>query len=89
MFLTTEAALEACESAVDHDLLIGMIEGGIFCNPGVEMRLDCIWHGFNPPLGKRNTIRNNRLAAQFIREESNVHDTFVLTAQPRLSKELD
>ena len=82
MKLTTEAAIEVCHVAAEHGLIVARIEGGIWRHPGFEARLDCIWNGADPPIGLTEAAANNAEAARFIKEKSNKHDVFILTAPP-------
>ncbi|WP_051009487.1 hypothetical protein [Pseudoalteromonas maricaloris] len=43
MKLTPEAAIEVCKRSVELNFIVSRIEGGVWHNPGFEMRLDCIW----------------------------------------------
>jgi len=80
MKLSPDAAIEVCEEACHHDLLIGKIEGGISHSQGVEARLDCTWDGKMPPLDSASLRINNQEAADFINLEREPHDAFVITA---------
>lgn len=66
MRLSRETAIELCESAIDYDILIWKIEGGIFHNPKFEARLDAIWDGVDPPISKEEAIENNNFAVKFL-----------------------
>lgn len=80
MKLTSDAAIEVCESAVESGLVIARVEGGIWHFPGFEARLDCIWDGVSPPVEYEVAEINNIAAADFIRGERTVHDAFIITA---------
>lgn len=82
MKLTPKAALEVCLLAAKHDVVIARIEGGIWHNPGFEARSDCIWDGADPPISTHAAEANNLEAAEFVRQESGVHNVFILTAPP-------
>lgn len=84
MKLDVHAAIQVCEQAAEHGLVISRIEGGIWHFPGFEARLDCIWDGLDPPVSISAAMQNNLVAANFIRSESGKHDVFVLTA-PRMA----
>jgi hypothetical protein len=84
MKLTTKAAIEVCELAAEHGFLVARVEGGIWRYPGFEARVDCIWDGLDPPIDRDTAEENNRMAADFIRSKSAVHDAFVLTT-PRIT----
>jgi len=80
MILSTDAAISVCLLAASRGLVIARVEGGLWHSPGFEARVDCIWDGIDPPASGEQADENNRLAAEFIRDESGVHDAFVLTA---------
>lgn len=82
MKLTPEAAIQVCLTAVDYQLVVARIEGGIWHHPGFEARLDCIWNGMDPPLSDSEAKGNNHRAAEYIEKQSNMHDVFILTAPP-------
>jgi hypothetical protein len=79
MKLTRTAAQDVCIKALEHGLLVVRIEGGIWHNPGFEARLDCIWDGVDPPVSEAEAMINNAKALEMIREESEVHDAFIIT----------
>ncbi|MER2493920.1 colicin immunity protein [Catenovulum sediminis] len=79
MKLTTEAAKEVCRYSHDKSYIVSRIEGGIWHNPGFEMRLDCIWDrskelDSSPELASKEAV-------DFIEEESNEHDVFIVSLQ--------
>lgn len=82
MKLTPSAAAEVCLAAARRGLVIARVEGGIWHNPGFEARGDCIWDGVDSPVDESTAERNNTEAAEFVREERNVHSGFVITAPP-------
>lgn len=83
MRLAPKAAIGVCEMAAEQGLLVGMVEGGRWKNPGFGARLDCIWHSkFCPPSDIENAIRSNKQAAAFVCEESVLHDVFIITTLP-------
>ncbi|MDR0780002.1 MAG: colicin immunity protein [Pseudomonadales bacterium] len=84
MQLSTNAAISVCERAAQQGLVVARIEGGIWHSPGFEARIDCIWDGVDPPVDFEAADRNNLIAAEFIRSESQVHDAFIVTA-PRMT----
>lgn len=79
MKLTPSAAIEVCHKAMAHNLVVMRVEGGIWHNPGFEARYDCIWDGIDPPTTVDEAEANNMRAAHFIKEESAVHDAFIIT----------
>jgi Colicin-E5 Imm protein len=81
MKLSREAAIAVCSKAASQNLLITRIEGGIWHSPGFEARVDCIWDGLDPPVTPKQAEHNNNNAIIFIRHESTIHDTFVITTQ--------
>ena len=80
--LSPAATLSVCLSASSRGLVVARIEGGIWHNPGFEARVDCIWDGVDPPVDSASAAGNNADAAEFVREESAVHNCFVVTAPP-------
>jgi hypothetical protein len=82
MRLSPHAAVEVCLTAAANGKVIARIEGGIWHSPGFEARHDCIWDGADPPLDELAAHQNNLAAADFIREEMDVHSVFILTAPP-------
>jgi hypothetical protein len=82
MILTPTAAIKVCLSASTRGLLVARIEGGLWHHPGFEARLDCIWDGVDPPVDSVTSTRNDFAAAEFVREESSMHDCFVVTVCP-------
>lgn len=84
MKLSADAAIAVCERATQWGLVITRIEGGIWHFPGFEARVDCIWDGIDPPVDVGAAEKNNQVAAEFIRSESDGHDVFVVTA-PQLT----
>ncbi|NJA06625.1 colicin immunity protein [Methylomonas sp. UP202] len=82
MLLTSAAAQSVCFEASGHSLVVVRVEGGIWRNPGFEARLDCIWDGRDPPLSQIEATSNNLRASDMIREESGVHDVFIITTAP-------
>ena len=82
MKLTSNAAQEACKRAIEYNVVVVRVEGGIWHNPGFEARLDCIWDGIDPPIAKSEAVVNNSKALKFIIEESNLHDAFIITTAP-------
>ncbi|MBB3465233.1 colicin immunity protein [Rhizobium sp. BK377] len=80
MKVTVDAALSICQRATNRGLVVARIEGGIWHVEGFEARLDCIWDGVDPPVDSEKANQNNYAAAEFIRSESGIHDTFVITA---------
>jgi len=82
MKLTSAAAQDICIKALKHGVVVVRIEGGIWHNPGFEARLDCIWDGVDPPVSETEAETNNARALEMIREESEVHDTFIITTAP-------
>ncbi|RQQ77753.1 colicin immunity protein, partial [Burkholderia stagnalis] len=84
MKLTVDAAIEVCEQAAQHGVIVSRIEGGIWHPPGFEARMDCIWDAkIDPPVNDDLTEKSNLEAAEFIREESQVHDVFIVVADRR------
>ncbi len=82
MKLSPAAAVDVCLSASARGFVVARVEGGIWHNPGFEARTDCIWDGIDPPVDSATALRNNVDAAEFVREESAVHNSFVVTAPP-------
>jgi len=80
MILGAEAAISVCLLAASRGRVVARVEGGIWHSPGFEARVDCIWDGIDPPTSREQADENNQLAAQFIRDEAGVHDSFVITA---------
>ncbi|WP_081085137.1 colicin immunity protein [Burkholderia territorii] len=80
MRLSTDAAISVCERALEHGMLVSRVEGGIWHSSVFEARLDCIWDAkIDPPVNRSVAEQSNLLAAEFIREESQVHDVFIVT----------
>jgi Na+/glutamate symporter len=79
---TPKAAVEICLSAATFGYVVARIEGGLWHEPGFEARVDCIWDGADPPIDLLEAQTNNAAAAQFVRDESKIHNAFVLTAPP-------
>ena len=82
MKLTPSAAIDVCLAAAARGIVVARIEGGVWCNPGFEARVDCIWDGKDPPMSEQLAHTNNLNAAQFIRDEAAVHSAFIITAPP-------
>lgn len=82
MRLTPAAAVDVCIRAAAEGLVVARIEGGVWHAPGFEARHDCIWDGADPPISESEAHLNNLTAADFIREEMECHDVFILTAPP-------
>ncbi len=82
MMLTPQAAVNVCQSAASHGLVIARIEGGIWHNPAFEARYDCIWDGADPPLNAEEAQANNDVAVEFIESQREIHGAFILTAPP-------
>lgn len=82
MKLSPTAALSVCNEATARGLVVARVEGGMWHSPGFEARLDCIWDGTDPPIEIEEANTNNRRAADFVRNESDVHSVFVITAPP-------
>lgn len=83
MKLTPEAAIGVCCHCIEIDYIVSRIEGGIWHNPGFEMRLDCIWErnkkwNESPQLAKNEAIK-------FIEEELSEHNAFIVSLQ-KISK---
>ena len=87
MYLTREAAQHVCLQAINHGLLVTRFEGGIWHNPGFEARLDCIWDGLYPPVTVEAARTNNLVASQRISDEPSMHDVFVITTVPLVSRQ--
>ncbi|WP_081059619.1 colicin immunity protein [Burkholderia stagnalis] len=80
MRLSKDAAISVCDRAKEYGLIVSRIEGGIWHSPGFEARIDCIWDAkIDPPVNDDLTEKSNLEAAEFIREESQVHDVFIVT----------
>lgn len=79
MKLSTEAAIAVCTEATERRILASRIGGGIWHNPGFEVRIDCIWDGADPPIDLSGAHMNNLRAIEFIRSELAEYDTFILT----------
>lgn len=81
MKFSASAAIDICRECIKKSIYIWRIEGGIWHNPGFEARVDCIWDSsYHPNLKVNiNVEENNTLAEEFIREESDIHDTFIIT----------
>jgi hypothetical protein len=87
MRLTPEAAKKVCEQALGHDLLVVRVEGGIWHNPGFEVRLDSLWDGPIPPVPEAEAQIINLRAAEFICEEQQRgHDVFLVTTMPMVQQ---
>lgn len=82
MKLTAGAAIAVCAEAAAHDLVVVRVEGGIWHHPGFEARLDCIWDGADPPLGRSVAENNNARAASFVVRVQDGHGAFILTTAP-------
>lgn len=74
--LSASAALEVSERAAENGLRILGIEGGKWGNPGFEARLDSLWSGRTGDLDEAGIRDDNRLAAEFIRQQSSREDDF-------------
>ncbi|MDG6896185.1 hypothetical protein [Volucribacter amazonae] len=78
--LTPSAAIELCYFCTENNLIVGYIEGGIWRNKLFQARIDCIWGSSLSSNSTKSSIRdNNRLAIKFIKEESDIHNAFILT----------
>ncbi|WP_353847974.1 hypothetical protein [Burkholderia sp.] len=49
-------------------------------NPQFEARIDCIWDGADPSIGRQAAHENNLKAIELIREDLFVHGAFIITA---------
>lgn len=58
------------------------IEGGIWHNPGFEARIDCIWDSLND-LSKISIQKNNQIVMNFMIEEKDIHNAFIITMQSK------
>jgi Colicin-E5 Imm protein len=82
MQLTPEAAMNVClESASRHFLVLG-IEGGIHKDGRFAPRGDCIWSGDETARDDVRASENNQKAAQFIKDNSVAHNSFLVTVVP-------
>lgn len=80
MKLTPSAAIELCSFCTKNNLIVGYIEGGIWKNKLFQARIDCIWgSSLSDNFTQISIEDNNRLAIEFIKEESDIHNAFVLT----------
>lgn len=68
MRLTKEVAIELCKHAMDYDILIWGIEGGLWHNPGFQPCGDAICDGVNPPVSREEAIKNNLWTVKFLTE---------------------
>lgn len=82
MKLSPSAAIAVCRTAAHNGLVIARVEGGVWCSPGFEARLDCIWEGADPPISIEAAAKNNLVAGEFILRQGAVHTAFILTAAP-------
>lgn len=79
MKLTPEAAIAVCSRCIENGYIVSRIEGGIWHDPGFEMRLDCIWDrnkkwDESPQVAKHEAIK-------FIEEELSEHNAFIISLQ--------
>jgi len=80
MRLTREAAIDVCKHAMDYDILIWRIEGGIWHSPGFQPWSDALWDSqYNPPVLEKDAITNNLLAMENIIDEEVQYNVFILT----------
>lgn len=79
MKISSNAAAHVCEKAESEGVVITRIEGGIWHSPGFESRLDCIWDR-NPSLCRTPSLTNEK-ARNFIVEESDEHNVFILSSK--------
>lgn len=79
MKLTADAAVDVCRQAARRGVVVSRIEGGIWHSPGFEARIDCIWDGVDSPVNGDVAEKNNLDAAEFVREESQMRDVFILS----------
>ncbi|MEL4427211.1 colicin immunity protein [Shewanella indica] len=79
MKLTPKAAIDVCKKSVELKYLVSRIEGGIWHNPGFEMRLDCIWDRDKTLDGKSQLASEE--AIKFIEEELVDHTAFIVSLQ--------
>lgn len=81
MLFTAQAAIQLCTHAAEKNVIIWRVEGGIWHNPGFELRHDCIWDGSDNQMTLEEAHQNNLQALAFIEEEKEEHDTFVFTTR--------
>ncbi|SES64376.1 hypothetical protein [Thalassotalea agarivorans] len=79
MKLTPAAAIEVCRRSTDLNYIVSRVEGGIWHNPGFEMRLDCIWDRGIVCNGKQLSACEE--AIRFIENESEEHSAFIISLQ--------
>jgi len=79
MKLTPDAAKKVCCESVKHNLIVSRIEGGIWHDPGFEMRLDCIWDRDESLDGC--PILACKAANKFITEKAEKYDVFIVSLQ--------
>lgn len=81
MKLSSSAAIDVCKECTRREMYVWRIEGGIWHNPGFEARIDCIWDScFNPKSNFNPSLEyNNRLAEEFVKEEMDSYDVFIVT----------
>jgi hypothetical protein len=79
MKLTSNAAIDVCKRSVELNYIVSRIEGGIWHNPGFEMRLDCVWDRDKNLDGKSHLASED--AIKFIEEELVDHTAFIVSLQ--------
>jgi hypothetical protein len=79
MKLTPDAAIDVCEKSVESNYIVSRVEGGIWHNPGFEMRLDCMWDRDEALDGKSQLASED--AISFIGEELVDHSAFIVSLQ--------
>lgn len=79
MKLGSMAAIDVCRKSVSNGFIVSRVEGGIWHNPGFEMRLDCIWD--RSSLLENSPDLASEQAVIFIQEESVEHDAFIVSLQ--------
>lgn len=80
MRLSRSAAIDVCLTAASRGLVVGIVEGGIFHDPGFEARLDSVWSGYPVPITAEEAPANNRAAAEAI--ESDQYETYIVQVLP-------
>lgn len=79
MKLTPRAAKNVCQQSLSQGYIVSRIEGGIWHNPGFEMRLDCIW---DRPV-EFDLLPEKALidAIEFLDYELEEHNAFIVSLQ--------
>jgi hypothetical protein len=80
MRLARETAKDVIAMCTDKRLFVGIVEGGIWQNPGFMSQLDAIWHSrLELPDDMDLIAQSNREAIEFIDTRAPVVDVVIVT----------